>query len=624
METSFEIEDDDDAFGRARTELLRGYADWATAADPPLDAEDAGVALDWKYQYGDGQLTTWTTDDLHEFVLSWCPRKLSMSADTAEPFLRAVGAFFTFLAGRGLLGSRSSGPETLRRWCDRHTGRFVKEMRNPANFGMAKSLFAGVGGLEDDVLSEEDVAALMRRVEGLSPEEFDAALGAGEVAELGPVRAPDPQEQRASATAAPVLATMARLHGYCAAPGRTLTSKGNLRLADARELVELLETGDRTESVRSAADLPELDWLVGVAADARVVRRHRGRLVAVAAWSRLDPTEALDRIVDVALEQGLDGPRGSWFASLGRADDEALQLLADLAAAEVVGEPLDLDVAVEAIVDDVGPPGVSVSEVVRQATARGVREQFDRLEQLGLLVQADVGRVLDERGVRWVRGGTGRLTAAGLGVAIRRLSDAGVTVTTRPDPATAGAGEMLDLAEVIGPEDWLEDVRVWIAGRGGGVVEEFGTALADADREPIAVLAVLAHVETLFAERPVAVVERLLGGRWDGIAVNWLADHGVPHHLETDPARGLAGFVELLSVVLDDAGPEAMVEMVPAGSDRAATLDVLERFWRLDHDRVPEVLEVTGRHHPDKAVAKAARNMLAKYRSRGPARSSRG
>ncbi|WP_369171227.1 hypothetical protein AB5J49_26530 [Streptomyces sp. R28] len=37
-----------------------------------------------------------------------------------------------------------------------------------------------------------------------------------------------------------------------------MTATGRLRMADARELVDVLGTGDRTEGVRSSNDLPRL------------------------------------------------------------------------------------------------------------------------------------------------------------------------------------------------------------------------------------------------------------------------------------------------------------------------------------------------------------------------------
>ncbi len=37
------------------------------------------IALDWKWSFGDGELATWRTGDVAEFLLEWCPQKLSVS-----------------------------------------------------------------------------------------------------------------------------------------------------------------------------------------------------------------------------------------------------------------------------------------------------------------------------------------------------------------------------------------------------------------------------------------------------------------------------------------------------------------------------------------------------------------
>jgi hypothetical protein len=69
--------------------------------------------------------------------------------------------------------------------------------------------------------------------------------------------------------------------------GRALTQTGRVRLADARELVALLGTGDLGDSpelhrsVSSSAELPRLSAIVAWAKAARLVRVSRGRLVPV-------------------------------------------------------------------------------------------------------------------------------------------------------------------------------------------------------------------------------------------------------------------------------------------------------------------------------------------------------
>jgi hypothetical protein len=71
--------------------------------------------------------------------------------------------------------------------------------------------------------------------------------------------------------------------------------------------------------------------------------------------------------------------------------------------------------------------------------------------------------------------------------------------------------------------------------------------------------------------------------------------------------------IDFLSVDLDTAGPEeaaAAFSELPDGG-----LVVLDQVWRLDHPRLPDVLEAVGKHHPVKSVAKAARKTLMKHKS---------
>ena len=104
---SFTVEDED-AFHARRDELVADFAAWLAASNVTgADAGDAAVALDWKWGYQDGELGRWTVADLEEFLLGWCPRKLSMQPEEYAGFPGSIRAFMTFLADRGLLTSGS-------------------------------------------------------------------------------------------------------------------------------------------------------------------------------------------------------------------------------------------------------------------------------------------------------------------------------------------------------------------------------------------------------------------------------------------------------------------------------------------------------------------------------------
>jgi hypothetical protein len=72
-------------------------------------------------------------------------------------------------------------------------------------------------------------------------------------------------------------------------PGRKLTQTGRIGLVDARQLVELLGTGDtidpkigdRVFKTRSSEDLPHLNRIVAWAKAARLVRVSGNKLMAV-------------------------------------------------------------------------------------------------------------------------------------------------------------------------------------------------------------------------------------------------------------------------------------------------------------------------------------------------------
>jgi hypothetical protein len=413
-----------------------------------------------------------------------------------------------------------------------------------------------------------------------------------------------------------VITQMERLAEFCAPPGRTLTKKGNPRVADAVALAGRLDVEDQIgrhpRAVRSIEDLPELEWLLRVALRARVVRRVRGKLVAVAAWSRLDVPAKLDRVADAALLEGLTP--GVW----GYAADEIADaldphisgLLLSLVAAYGSGEPLEADDLCGALAEALLGP---VETWMVRSQTWATRRVLDRLERCGLVAQTDVERGVDDLGLSASVGGTVVLTPAGVAVVVRWLGEAGLEVPDLPDPTTASASDLLALVGRLDPEQWQRETAAWAAARGDAAAVEFGDALADPAREASQVLSTLSFVEGALGDDAATVaVARLLQGRWDGVAAMWLADRGDTSHVDADPRRALHGMLDLLTVTLDDDGPEEMVAHLPAG----ASVGPLEDMWRLDHDRVREVLEVVGRHHPDKATAKAARRSPTKLRSR--------
>jgi hypothetical protein len=163
--------EDEQAFGARRDTLGEQFAGWLNAQEVPGDPNDAGLLMDWKFNYGDGALDVWTVADVSEFLLEWCPRKLSAAPEDCAEIPVSVAAFVEFLAHTGLLARGSDLPSQVRRYCERNTARFVREMGNPADFELAKSLFAPPAAQDPAADGAPDgLAALIRTVEGLPPE----------------------------------------------------------------------------------------------------------------------------------------------------------------------------------------------------------------------------------------------------------------------------------------------------------------------------------------------------------------------------------------------------------------------------------------------------------------------
>ena len=71
---------------------------------------------------------------------------------------------------------------------------------------------------------------------------------------------------------------------------------------------------------------------------------------------------------------------------------------------------------------------------------------------------------------------------------------------------------------------------------------------------------------------------------------------------------------DTIAATADAMEPDELAQqiemVVPPGQERP----FFEQIWRLDHPSAHEVLATIGRHHPDKAVAKAARKAAYKIR----------
>ena len=230
--------DDWDEFSDARDLLLDRFVEWLSDREGMDDtaaqdlAGDVALALDWKFNYSDGELGRWDTSDVYEFLIEWCPRKVSIPPDECGSIPGAIGSFAGFLEANGLLAADSSPATKLAAEAESLSGRFVTAMSDPSNFGMAKSFF-GAAVAEGVDMSDEE--ALQGWVEEFNSRPFeereaiipDSALSFGpapRMPSLPPVPIPDDAEVAASKADAPIVAMLAAFAEYVG-EGRKLTAQ---------------------------------------------------------------------------------------------------------------------------------------------------------------------------------------------------------------------------------------------------------------------------------------------------------------------------------------------------------------------------------------------------------------
>lgn len=478
-----------------------------------------------------------------------------------------------------------------------------------------------------DLLDEEAAARWIDAFNNRPFEERDALLGP--VLDHGavelPLRAlPRDDAIAASAAAAPILQKFDVLTEFFPTE-RPLTERGNLRLADAKSLVELLDTGDLVDErvgdkvykTRSVANLPGLQLLIAWAKAAGVVRIQRGRMIAVKRWAqvRRDPVAAQRRAVRALLEIGPLGGRfktAPFWDEIDFFDDGAVHFLAAVWCSE--DEPTPFDAVVEQATQTYEmrfqwPEGYPEALISRTAD-RYLSRIFESWELAGVSVRSDAEE-FEEYGQRRLRGGALQLTPAGVSIARELLASEGYLAPTAGSFRDNSAAELLGAIHALGQDRVLAELAVWVADRDDDVAAaELAAAVLQIDN-PDAIRVAFAALGSIGSPAEAAVRE-LLETRFRGQAIALLIAIGLDPGVGSsgEPAEGL----DLLSALLAAGGPEAV-----AGSftewPTETQVALLDDLRRLDADAVGPVLDAVGRHHPDRTVAKAARKAAMQWRS---------
>ena len=655
MRLHFESEQrgEDRAFDAAAEELLDQLEAWAgTAHDPDIAAAraaDAHTFLQWKFGYGDGRLDQVDRFDVGEYLLEWCPRKVSAPPEVAYDLVDGLATYIEFMAATGrLVGGAAHADELIGLLADVRDDVYAA-MGDTSKFGLAKSMFATTltgddGATLPDLLSMDDLddltpdalqALLDERMAAFNALPFEQRKALTDRTftppparvQLGYVHVPPAAaDVEASAAASRLVQMVDGLVGWLAPKGTAITQTGAFRLADARELVALLATGDDLEhdvlgnerALRTSRDLPVLSLVATVAEECAAVTLTATKMVPAADWHSGTTVERATAVIDGIL---MAGPLGhvEYGTELHQQlsellDDGAVHWLVGVLPPDVERE-LDDIVGFAVHVADEAFPGVrsqwgdgSWERVIE----RFVHDLFDVLEMAGLVTVDGRTTTVGPWGMPERHGGAFTGTALLRHVLPPYAHDAGYDFTEIADLTGASAELVVD-AYAGGDIDGATIIGRW---RPDEPVADRLAAIADvAANTDIAGLRVGAFVLIEeYGDWPAAepALRQLLDTPAGAHAALHLAQHGLADPAAVAPFMSVGPLIDHLSLLLD--APDLMADMF-SESQREMVDDLLGEMWRHDQPETLPVLETLGRALPDKRLAKAARKAAIRHRS---------
>ena len=641
---TFDPAADETAFFQRSDELATQFETWVRASrigvDPPAASGDASMLFNWKFSYADGDLSRWNTADLQEFLIEWCPRKVSGPADLMATIPENVGLVMEFLGTTGLLSRDSPPPRVLSQYAAGLQDEFQTQMASPANFGMAKSIFASLGVDDPTSLGPDQLEKLIAEFNDL-PQNLrrsitDPAVQAmAEPQQLGTIQLPEPGQLLASVLAAPMTVAFERLAEYFAT-GRTLTKGGAITVADARVLAELLETGEEPVADdghqsfrrRTAQNYPAVMLWVEWATWAGVLRRHRGKLVVVAKWVRSCRGDAIGTIVAAAADLVMTGPLALTTSFYLRndelVDDHAFAILleADRSGPQQFADVLEVISDATAAEDDDQYPGI-----VRSALDR----LLARLTQAGVVTQTGVEAEPGEYGFLQRRAsGTLTITALGTAVIGQLAKVTGANVILIPAPSQITVDELSTLARVVdSPEVWWRSVGGFLdalpsADHVEASIVELVTRLAASSH--LMMGTVLARIPEGERDRWEPGLRRVASGPAPALTVgrdetvqllvlHSLDQNGLVNNRDSPDELLRAGLTAAGVFCAEDAATFATDLSANDGGAETA-VDLIADVARLLPPHASDLLDAIGRHYPDKRIAKLARKELFRVRSK--------
>jgi hypothetical protein len=633
--------EDEDEFARARREILASFRAWlsrqgsATADTIDEVAGDVGIVLDWKWGYADGRLASWAVLDIVEFLLEWCPRKLSVAPERCDFIWVALHQWLGYLDAESLLAVDAEPAVVLMNAIEALRGDFMAAMGDRSKFGPAKSLFSLAVDDGVDVSDPQQFQEFIERFNELSIGDRHRLLPDGifetEPAlldrTLPPVIISSDDQVAQSVATAPILSKFRDLAAYVGT-GRKLTQKGHLTLADARVLVDLLATGDlidqrigdRTFRTTSSDDLPVLRMIVAWAKKAGIVRVLHGKLVATKRGLGLrdDLAGQYDHVVDALFSIGPISVQSD--AQQWRAWPEVWAFLDALSVHILVAPYVAMEAyPIQPLVDFAATEVLKEwrfaadDDTIRDSVAADIVDMFDAFALCGLVLREDVE---PHKPGRRAFGGSITMTPIGTVVTRRLLSAAGYEVPIAGQFVASSAVELFEQLDSEEFEVARAEIVAWYKAREASVaIDEIVVAITELEDPALqgVALAVLGEIDVKLAAP--RVFELLTRPTIAGFATCWLADHGIITEEELyDPTTPFV-FVDVLAHRMITGGPEGLLSTLEIVGDDQRQCELLEVLWRAPSPATGLVLAGIDKVHPSKIVSKAARKALFKLRS---------
>ena len=626
------------AFDLARNQFLDDVAGWTTAnLRTGFDRKHVDLFLTWNAEQRAQPLRTLKRLDLEDYLTSWLPRNYLGDSEDAPGVVRSLELTIEFLAVHDQLDGTFDRAASLIAFLAESAEDFAAAMADDANFGLGKSMLSAAltsptgevlpdlddlleQGLELDDLQE----VLDARMEAFNALPFEERKRLTDGPGIGPQPIPLPftfvpphsAEVEATAMFADVVTMIDRFVEIAHESGIALTATGNIKIGDARRLVDELATGDDTDGITSSLDLRWLTLVDDLAGSVQAVDRMKTVIRADLGWLDRSATDKATALCDVIVDVGFLSSaevRPDWLHDMRQLLDDGVPHW--LGPGLVEHNIVDVDgitaLALEVVATQFSSRRTAIgAEVFDDWVIGCVAELFTGLERFGLLIWNEAETAPGVLGRELASGGHIELTPLGRHVLPEHVRAAGYTFETIAGIEEASPAQLVDLAMgggLAGPE-------ILAGWRADEPLEVRAQALADhvrggdsADR--LVVFDVLTAIGPQIAG---PIVRQLLDSDAGSHAATFLLEHGLATADEVGGFINLTPLVDMLTMASGD--PELFDDLFQEAVSKVDG-DLLEELWRHDQPETIVVLDAAGNYVTDKALAKRVRRAAHKHRS---------